>query len=416
MPSAAPRSIFLIAFYFTPEPQAGAMRPSRFFRYLPEFGYEPEVITAAVQTEKHPRIHSIPAPTYLPNKYTIPGAIEIILHKIAWPEELALLWAGAASAQARRLMKDKPQDKPVAVISTGPPLNTHLTAMRLKLRYGIPWIADFRDPMRDDPFRRFGPIPTLADGMVEKRIFHHADAVLGVSEVIEGWWRVRYPQYVNKLHVVHNGYDPAEELAARTIPPRPYRVLAYVGNLYGLRSPAIILNAVVRLLERNCLSRESIRVQFVGEVGHDLRAKAVGATMSDLEEKGILECTGLLPRPQALDLMAESDYLLMLDIQEGCQGYAIPSKLFEYVRMGRPILTVTQRDSPVHQIISRSGVPHVFVYPDDPEDTVCQKVQELFELPSDPVRPSDWFLDKFDGRKQAGTVASILDSIAGARK
>src|SRR5579862_6308176 len=63
--------IILVAFHFTPEPLPGALRPSRFFRYLPDFGYEPEVITAAVQTESHPRIHSIPAPTYIPDKYTI---------------------------------------------------------------------------------------------------------------------------------------------------------------------------------------------------------------------------------------------------------------------------------------------------------------------------------------------------------
>ena len=118
---------------------------------------------------------------------------------------------------------------------------------------------------------------------------------------------------------------------------------------------------------------------------------------------------------QALKLMAESDYLMLLDIQDG-QGYTVPSKLFEYVRTGRPILTVTQPGSPVERILSRSGIPHVFVYPNDPEDTVCRKVQELFELPSDYVKPSDWFLDTFDGRRQTGALASLLASIEAVKQ
>ena len=157
MPSAAPRSVLLIAFHFPPEALPGAVRPSRFFEYLPEFGYEVEVLTSAVQTEVNPHIHMIPATTYIPNKYTVAGFFEILLHKIAAPTELALLWAGPASVKARRLMKDKPV---CAVVSTAPPLNTHMAALALKLRYGIPWIADFRDPLVDNPLSKdWGRIP-----------------------------------------------------------------------------------------------------------------------------------------------------------------------------------------------------------------------------------------------------------------
>jgi glycosyltransferase involved in cell wall biosynthesis len=412
MPSAAPRPVILIAFHFPPEGLPGAVRPSRFFRYLPEFGYEPEVITGAVQTEVNAHIHALPAPTYLPNKYTLAGAFEIMLHLAIWPSEMALLWSGPAYARARRLIRSR---QVAAIISTAPPLNVHLTALSLKLRYGIPWIADFRDPMLDNPFRQdWGRICSAADHIVEKMIFKHADAIVGVTEVVAERWRVRYPQYAHKLHVLYNGYDPAEDLTGRPIPPRPYRVLAHFGNLYGVRRPDIILNAMLRLLDANCLNRDQVRIQLIGGIGTDLLSD-LGATIAHLQKNGIVENIDLMPRAQALELMMESDYLMLLDMQQG-EGYTVPSKLFEYIRVGRPILAVTKPGSPVERILTGSGIPHVLVSPDDPPDTVAHKLQQLFELPSDPVKPSDWFLDKFDGRRQTGALASLLTSIETTRK
>ena len=409
MPSS-PRSVLLIAFHFPPEALPGAVRPSRFYQYLPEFGYEPEVITSAVQTEPNPRIHTVPATTYVPNKYTIAGATEILLHKIVWPAELGMLWSVPAASAGHQLMKQKPIS---AVISTCPPINTHLAGLVLKMRYGIPWIADFRDPMFDNPWDiKMGKFSHACRSKLEKMVFQHADAIIAVSDVPAGWWRERFPQHAHKIHVLWNGYNPSEDLTGQPLPPRPYRVISHVGNLYGKRRPEVIVNALARLFEHNCLKPENVRLQFVGEIGHDVW-EADGTVLSQLQKLGVMECTGLVPRPQALKMTAESDYLMMLDIQDG-EGYTVPSKLFEYVRIGRPILTVTQPNSPVERIMNRCGVPNVIVHPRDPEETVCQKLQQLFELPSDTTKPSDWFLDTFDGRRQTGTLASILESISKA--
>ena len=118
-----------------------------------------------------------------------------------------------------------------------------------------------------------------------------------MSDVVAGWWRDRYPKYAHKIHVIWNGYNPAEDLAGLPVPLRPYRVLAHVGNLYGMRRPEIVINAIVRLFSRNCLNRNNIRLQFVGEIGHDVWA-ANGSTLSQLQQDGVMECTGLVPRPK----------------------------------------------------------------------------------------------------------------------
>ena len=38
------RGALIVAYYFPPENTSGAARPARFFRYLPEFGFDPVVV------------------------------------------------------------------------------------------------------------------------------------------------------------------------------------------------------------------------------------------------------------------------------------------------------------------------------------------------------------------------------------
>ena len=70
------------------------------------------MITAAAQPEPRPNVHYVPATTLYPNKYTLPGAVEIALHKTILPTELALLWAGRAAGVAPVSIMQRPPSLP----------------------------------------------------------------------------------------------------------------------------------------------------------------------------------------------------------------------------------------------------------------------------------------------------------------
>ena len=74
--------VLLFAFHFPPDNASGAARPNRFFKYLPEFGYQPEVITAASLPNPVAHVHSVPAPTRFPSKRTASGVLEIVLENL----------------------------------------------------------------------------------------------------------------------------------------------------------------------------------------------------------------------------------------------------------------------------------------------------------------------------------------------
>jgi glycosyltransferase involved in cell wall biosynthesis len=408
--NASLRRVLLLAFHFPPDNASGAARPNRFFQYLPEFGYQPEVITAAAPPIPAEHVHSVPAPTRSPSRRTAGGLLEIALRKFVFPNDEGVLWAHNAARFAGALHRREPV---AAVISTFPPVNTHLAALRLKRRYQLPWVADFRDPMLGNPFRRSTHMAEVAARFLEPRIFRKADAILSVTDVISDNWRRQYPNHADKIHTLWNGFDPDERIGPLPIPARQGRVIAHVGNLYGSRHPAVVLASLRRLLERDALASRQVRVHLVGELDQEIR-RSYAELFAGLEARQAIEYTSSLPRPEALRIMGEANYLLLVDMVGG-DGYAVPAKLFEYLRIGRPILAVTSRGSPVERILASSGVPYRAVHPDDNQAHVDEQVLQLLHLSSEPVAPSAWFEETFDGRRQTAVLARLLDTLTRTR-
>jgi hypothetical protein len=113
--------------------------------------------------------------------------------------------------------------------------------------------------------------------------------------------------------------------------------------------------------------------------------------------------------------MMEADQLMLADNNDSNVGHTVPAKLFEYIRVGRPILALTAFGSPVERILALSGVPFVTLSPELDEDMIDGRVVDFLKLPSQPVRVSEHFSTQFNGRNQARTLASLIDSAVGPR-
>ncbi len=92
-------------------------------------------------------------------------------------------------------------------------------------------------------------------------------------------------------------------------------------------------------------------------------------------------------------------------------GLQLPSKVFDYVQIGRPILAFTNRDSPVTRVVQQSGILNEVVFTDDSNEIVDGKVLSFLDLPTEPRAPSKEYLETFDGRRQAGKLADMIRSV-----
>ena len=400
----ASKKILLFAYYYLPDNTSGVQRAVRMAKYLPRYGFDPIVI-ASSHAGVEPNLASV---EHVP----VPGnqaphhreALARLAQRIA-PYNERLEWVPHAIHAARKVLAREPV---AAVVSTSPPLATHLAALAIKMHYGLNWVADFRDPLYGNPGRpRRWARPY--DKALEYAIFTAADSIVGVTDTVVGEWTARYPRLRHKFHVIWNGFDPEDTLRAECIPPRDYQELAHVGVLYSQRHPYRLVAGLDRLIQRGRLDPKSIRLRFIGPIQERQRFES-NAACATLLRQGCMEIQGeLIPRAEANRVIATADSLLLIDIVNLSRaGYTVPAKLYDYILIGRPILALTDPHSPVERILVQSGVPQVCLYHDDSEAEFDHKLLRFFEFSSDPISPSSQFMENFDGRRQAEALSLLF--------
>jgi hypothetical protein len=131
----------------------------------------------------------------------------------------------------------------------------------------------------------------------------------------------------------------------------------------------------------------------------------------ELEAAGVVVVHGLQPHARALQMMRESDVLLILMGGEVYQPSHLPSKGFEYLRIGQRILAVA-REGELVGMIRRSGLG--IATPPKDADALVAAIDSLRDeqLRGTLRRDTDHaFIARFERAALAGELARQLDSV-----
>jgi hypothetical protein len=156
----------------------GALRLSFLARYLPEFGWEPTVLTKRESVEPgsvrvvavRDAFERFLQPSQ-PGKF--PG-LRAIAHAVVMFPDSAAGWIPFAVAAGLRLTRKERFD---AVLSTSPPPSAHLVACAIAQRRGLPWIADYHDLWCGNPNAAKGPMRSRLETWLERAIRRRAHAI-----------------------------------------------------------------------------------------------------------------------------------------------------------------------------------------------------------------------------------------------
>lgn len=394
------------------------MRPGHFTKYLTRMGYHVRVLTSAPPSPPG----SVPPPGEVINVPNINRQLdknhplrlfERLLRRTVFPHDESFIWNFAAFEAADRVVRPQPDH---CVISTFPTANTHIVALRLKRRYpSIRWIADFRDPMAystgrlasnaQDPL---GWISSRSDVLLERYIMNHADAVVANTPAVHEQWLKLYPHLRHKLHCIMNGVDAEEAAVPLELPVRDHQVITHTGEIYYGRKPTRLLTSVGRLIDNGRLDPAKLRINLVGGLDPSSLPEPLANRLVGLGTLRYNSCQ--VPWAEAHRQLAESDYQLLLDV--ATSAVQLPSKIFQYLQIGRPILAYTQPGSPTDSVLSRTGTPSVIIFPETPDEKADAQLLELLATPSGIYTPGEWFQQTFDARRRTERLATIIEGAA----
>jgi glycosyltransferase involved in cell wall biosynthesis len=237
-------------------------------------------------------------------------------------------WRFIASKKISELLQKKDID---AVISSSSPVTSHLIAKDLKTRHKIPWIADLRDLWSQNHYYPYGPVRKLIDKRLELKTLSTADALVTASQPCAEKLRTLHKGKLTYL--ITNGFDP-EKLNDPPAKLTPKFTITYTGTIYtGKQDPSKLFAALRDLVSNKVMDPKDVEVRFYGYKNGWLRKEIKKYGLSDI----VKQC-GVAPRQVAFEKQRESQLLLLLNWEDQRERGVYTLKVFEYLAAQRPIL------------------------------------------------------------------------------
>jgi hypothetical protein len=280
----------------------------------------------------------------------------MLIEKWLFRYESSWSWRFAARHRALALCRDRAFD---VIYSTGGAYAAHLAACDVKQTLGIRWLAEVHDP-----FVTPGHTPeTPHEKMkleVERRICTHADMAVWFTDQAMQSAQRRHPQLGGRGRVILPGIDNPFADALPPYVPGPKLVLGHFGSLSKTRSLAPVIEAMERLQQHAPEVLKDLELQVTGgPLDAWTQVRLEGSPVRDhVKHLGRIESdpvTGLSGRTQILRRMRAADVLLLIHGQEPICAEYIPSKLYEYLWMQRPILAQVHGNAQMVQMLLNRG-------------------------------------------------------------
>lgn len=412
------KTVLVLAVSFPPTGGVGVIRTLKFVKYLPQFGWQPVVVTLPAGTKT---IRDDSLAREVPEDVVVhrPPFFEVRKH---FPKPLVKLWQ---SYEKRAYFPDKyarwngsaytyiqkniigRQQVDLVYASVGPHSTLSL-AHKVRTTFGIPAFIDFRDPFSFSQYALLDTkkrYQTRAEA-IEKEVFRDVDQINNVSRIWQEAYIRRYPEIAPKACLIHNGYDEDDFAQLSAKKGNAVFTIGYNGTYSRLVPIDPLMTAIRSIHERKGISvRLSIatpidKEKFCAQHAYHVR-------------HGLLDHKGFLPHRESLENLFQADIsALILNDIDATLGM-IPAKTFEYLRIGNPVLLLHRKDGHLAEIIAKTKTGTAVDITDSGGiEQAILMLHDRWQSGNQQHRP-DWEAIKtYERRCQTRQLAAIFDRIA----
>lgn len=381
------KRVLIVTYYWPPSGGAGVQRWLKFTKYLPDFDWEPYIITVDPEHATYPLLDDsldkevsnelkvirtksrewFSAYKKVSGSEKIPyGGFANDKEKISSKQKLARFvrgnlfipdprkgWNRFALSEALRLLK---KEQFHCVITTGPPHSSHLIGLKLSRKTGVPWVADFRDPWTDIYYyRKF--YPTKAAHQInlrmENKVLSRAKKVITVSDGFKKIFANKRSVPEEKIFIIPNGFDENDFQPGRKNKNEVFRI-TYVGTLADSYPLDSFIEALMELKEQ----KASVRLRFIGSISDFQKQK-----LEVLEAESI-EYIQYVDHKKALAYMQDTTVLLLVIPDHDSSNGILPGKIFEYLASEKPIIGIGPVESDSSNILQETGAGKMIAFND----------------------------------------------------
>lgn len=409
-------------------PATGGSRIDKFVKLLPDYGVEPVVLSAEETDSTHAqeiKRRNYPSTlktyqaksvgwSYFTERFLMRGRGARhyrLLSLLSFPERCVLVpdymvrWIPLGLRLASNIVRGEGTR---VVLTSSPSESVHLIGLRLKRKFGIRWVADFRDLWTEKELL-YRPATPLHDWWVrrlERKVFQLADHIIAnTPENAERYIR-RFGLSPDRVTVIPNGFDwddLTDRCVADASAPRTFRI-GYSGSLDKHDFPwRIALEALKNLAQD--VGRDRVRLVHCGYL-----SKAVKSYLRRERMEDLVEAHGTLAHADAMALTADTEVRLVLLYENAYSASIVPMKLYNYLIMKGPILAIAPEEGRTASIIAetrmgvvlseRHGVARVHAQ--------LQSYFRAWEKGELTVEPNLEKIAQYDRRVQTMNLAKIL--------
>ena len=431
------KKVLVITYYWPPAAGPGVQRFLKFCKYLPEFGWDPVVLTvqagsysskdASLDEDVIAGLPVYKTKTFEPftvyNKLrgikgnTVPVSLMGIKEDKRLIQRLSLYvranffipdarkgWKRHAVKEVKNILREHDIS---AMITTGPPQSTHLIGLELKKKFGLPWLVDFRDPWTTVYYNKFFPRTASTerkDKSMEDEVVSQADAVVAVSAGLAAEFRDR----AKSLEVIYNGFDDDDIPKLDSGATKTF-TLEYIGNLKPNQNPEQLWIALGELMDEVSGFKDTFKLNLTGNIDKYLA--------EDLPNKyglsSILNLISYVSHKEAVGRMVNTSLLLFIVPEADNNHLIITGKLFEYIASQTPVLAIGPVDGDAAKLLEEAGRDAMIPYAskDEIKAQILGQFNSWLEGGRIPKKHESTDLKQFSRKHLSEKLGNVLNSI-----